>query len=134
MAFADMAFADARAALDAPAFLGQLWDAGSVLTSLARNDTGNVTAQAYLSDKFATYYIPAAAAAGLLFALYQVALVSGVRVHSMLLDEDDSEALLGPAGEHDGARCARAARERAGAALRARAAVRMEVAMRLGGR
>jgi hypothetical protein len=76
--------------------------------SHAHNDTGgNATADdttTYLSARFATWYIPACALAGVLFALYQVAHVSAVRVHSTTLDDDDTEALLGPAGEHDGAR------------------------------
>ena len=57
----------------------------------------------HFSAHFVNIYIPVAALAGLLFALYQVAMVSGIRVHSLLLD-DDSEALLGPASDHDGAR------------------------------
>ena len=55
------------------------------------------------TEKFVNLYIPLAALAGLLFALWQVALVSSIRVHSTLLD-NDQEALLGPAGDHDGAR------------------------------
>ena len=57
----------------------------------------------HFTEKFVNLYIPLCGLAGLLFALYQVALVSGIRVHSTLLD-DDTEALLGPAGDHDGAR------------------------------
>ena len=57
----------------------------------------------HFSSQFVNIYIPVAALAGLLFALYQVAMVSGIRVHSLLLD-DDTEALLGPASDHDGAR------------------------------
>jgi hypothetical protein len=78
---------------------------GAALTfaGIARNATGDV-AGTYLSERFTTWYIPACALAGLLFALYQAARVSAVRVHSTALDEDDTEALLGPAGEHDGAR------------------------------
>ena len=57
----------------------------------------------HFSAQFVNIYIPVAALAGLLFALYQVAMVSGIRVHSLLLDED-TEALLGPASDHDGAR------------------------------
>ena len=107
--------------LDFPGALGA--PGASLLSSAvafaANNATGggNATvAGTYLSERFSTWYIPACAAAGLLFALYQVAFVSGVRVHSLLLDEDDTEALLGPAGEHDGA-CSRArARSRRNAA------------------
>ena len=57
----------------------------------------------HFSEIFVNWYIPSAAVAGLLFALYNIALVSGIRVHSTLLD-DDTEALLGPPGDHDGAR------------------------------
>jgi hypothetical protein len=79
----------------------------------------------HFSEQFVNWWIPVCACAGpcprsgyralrapadlrvislgLLFALYQVLLVSGIRVHSALLD-DDTEALLGPAGDHDGAR------------------------------
>jgi hypothetical protein len=57
----------------------------------------------HFSEQFVNIYIPVAALAGLLFALYQVAMVSGIRVHSLLLD-DDTEALLGPASDHDGVR------------------------------
>jgi hypothetical protein len=92
----------------------------------AHNDTGgNATADAgtYLSERFATWYIPACALAGVLFALYQVAHVSAVRVHSTTLDDDDTEALLGPAGEHDGAQCCVATARAAGGARRGAAAL-----------
>jgi len=62
----------------------------------------------HFSEQFVNWWIPICACAGLLFALYQVLLVSGIRVHSALLD-DDTEALLGPAGDHDGARSRRVA-------------------------
>jgi len=55
-----------------------------------------------LSSRFVSAYIPLCALAGLLFALYQISRVAGIRVHSSL--DEDTEALLGPARDHDGAR------------------------------
>jgi hypothetical protein len=99
--------------------------------SRAHDSGGNATADTttYLSARFATWYIPACALAGVLFALYQVAHVSAVRVHSTTLDDDDTEALLGPAGEHDGARRCCISRSGRGAAT-APAASRSGIAPR----
>jgi hypothetical protein len=93
-------------------------DMASFLIGAHNNSGGNATGVAgtYLSDRFTTWYIPACALAGVLFSLYQVAHVSAVRVHSTTLDEEDTEALLGPAGDHDGALSPPVARARGSAA------------------